>query len=189
MLIDHFPFSRDRFWDSPVKVALALALVSLLAPIGWTPPGSTLAITLQTLVLLVQAQLLGSWRGALVALLYLVAGALGLPVFAEGATGWAHLWGETGGFLWGFVGGAWLAGRLARGERHRLLRLLSGQALGHAFILLAGFGWPGWTGDTVATLARIWPGLLVKVLLGAGLVWLGEAVMRAITRRWGQEAP
>lgn len=56
---------------------------------------------------------LGSVRGGLAVLLYVAMGAAGLPVFNQGASGWEHLAGATGGYLVGFVVAAVLAGLCA----------------------------------------------------------------------------
>jgi biotin transport system substrate-specific component len=53
---------------------------------------------------------LGARRGVVATGLYLVAGFAGLPVFAGGAAGLAHLFGPTGGFLAGFLFAAFLCG-------------------------------------------------------------------------------
>ena len=53
----------------------------------------------------------GPSGGALSQAVYLLGGSMGLPVFAGGA-GWPVLFGPTGGFIWGFVPGAWVVGQL-----------------------------------------------------------------------------
>ena len=85
-------------------------------------------LTLQTLAILIVGLTFGSRLGAATLIAYLAEGAMGLPVFANGMNG-AALVGPTAGFLYGFVGMAWLAGLavergLARGVldgglRHR----------------------------------------------------------------------
>ncbi|MBN1104639.1 MAG: biotin transporter BioY, partial [Deltaproteobacteria bacterium] len=69
-------------------------------------------ITLQTLVLFVGAGLLGSRLGALSQVIYLLLGIMGLPVFAGGKAGLGVLFGPTGGYLIGFVAGAFVVGLL-----------------------------------------------------------------------------
>ena len=69
-------------------------------------------ITLQTLVLCVAAALLGARLGALSQVVYILLGIIGLPVFAGGKAGLGVLFGPTGGYLFGFMAGAYAIGKL-----------------------------------------------------------------------------
>jgi biotin transport system substrate-specific component len=89
---------------------------------------------------------LGPRLGAAALVAYLALGALGLPVFTDGVGGIARLWGPTGGYLAGFVVGAWLAGRWADRAAAQespgiraVVRLCLGLGLAHLVIL--GLGW------------------------------------------------
>ena len=73
-------------------------------------------MTMQTFAVLVIGMTFGPRLGAATVLLYLVQGAVGLPVFAgtpAKGIGIAYMVGPTGGYLIGFVAAAYLAGRLA----------------------------------------------------------------------------
>jgi len=96
-----------------VRLLLAnvvLALCSKIAiPLPWTP----VPLTLQTFGVLLIAVLFGARTSAIAALLYLVEGAAGLPVFQPfGATAAARLFGPTAGYLLAFPVAAFVAGRL-----------------------------------------------------------------------------
>jgi biotin transport system substrate-specific component len=69
-------------------------------------------ITLQTLFAGLAGALLGARLGALSQVVYLLIGIIGLPVFAGGKAGLGVLFGPTGGYLLGFVAGAWVIGAL-----------------------------------------------------------------------------
>jgi len=67
-------------------------------------------IVLSTLFALLSGLLLGSRWGLASMGLYLLVGAIGMPVFAGGKGGFAHFFGPTGGYLFGFVLASWLTG-------------------------------------------------------------------------------
>jgi biotin transport system substrate-specific component len=69
-------------------------------------------ITLQTLFLNLAAALLGGGLGALSQVVYVLIGIIGLPVFAGGKAGLGVLLGPTGGYLIGFIVGAYVVGNL-----------------------------------------------------------------------------
>lgn len=69
-------------------------------------------ITLQTFVLFMAGALLGGRLGALSQVVYILLGVMGLPVFAGGKAGLGVLFGPTGGYLLGFVAGAFVVGSL-----------------------------------------------------------------------------
>ena len=81
------------------RIGAAVALLAVSAMV--TVPLGPVPFTLQTLVLAMLPAILGG-RGAVAAVgLYLLAGALGLPVFSGFSGGVGQLLGPTGGFLWG----------------------------------------------------------------------------------------
>jgi len=77
-------------------------------------PHQPVPYTLQTLFVLLAGALLGKRNGALSQLIYLAAGAAGLPVFSHWGYGLARLAGPTGGYLIGFPVAAFVIGYLVQ---------------------------------------------------------------------------
>jgi biotin transport system substrate-specific component len=186
MLIDQLPpITKDTFWDAPIKVGLATALICLLAPIEFSITGD-IPVTCQSLMVILPAMILGANLGGIAVLLYLVAGLIGLPVFAEGSSGLDKLWGPTGGFLISFPVAAWLAGKMAAGRWGRkwvniLLTILSA----HVLILLIGFGWLGFMRGFENIVEKVYPllpGLYIKVGVGTIIIALANSIMARIAR-------
>jgi biotin transport system substrate-specific component len=165
-----------------VVVGMGALLVALLAqvriPLGFTP----VPITGQTFGVVLVGAGLGAGRGVAALALYVGLGALGLPFYAGGEGGWAHVWSSTGGYLIGFIPAAgligWLAERgLDRSPWKAFLAFQSGS------LVVFAFGVAGLMLTLPITLgeaARLgwWPfipGDLIKTALAAGLfpiVWL-----------------
>lgn len=137
------------------RVAAVVAVVSFAALTAvaaqWviTLPFTPVPITGSTFAVLLSGAALG-WRlGAASQALYLVAGIVGLPVFAEGGSGLATFAGSTAGYLVGFIFAAALIGRLAenRQDRHvstTVSAFLAGSGVIYAFGvagLMINFGW------------------------------------------------
>jgi biotin transport system substrate-specific component len=116
--------------------------IALSAQIAIPLPFSPVPVTGQTLAVLLTGALLGSRRGGLCLLAYLVEGIVGLPVFAGGKAGLAHLLGPTGGYLVGFIAAAYITGLLAeRGWDRRMGTTLLAMLLGNAVIYAFGLSW------------------------------------------------
>lgn len=98
----------QAFWIVTFSVVTAVAAIVGKIALPFTP----IPLTLQTLFVLLAGAVLGKRNGAIAMFLYLVYGASGLPVFAGGAAGFAHLIGPTGGFLIAFPITAFLTGYL-----------------------------------------------------------------------------
>jgi biotin transport system substrate-specific component len=75
-------------------------------------PIQPLPITLQTLFTDLAGVLLGGYTGALSQVIYVLLGIMGLPVFAGGKAGLGTLFGPTGGYLIGFILGAYMIGKM-----------------------------------------------------------------------------
>lgn len=95
-----------------VGFAVAIAAASQIAiPL----PGTPVPLTLQPMLVVLAGLWLGPRAGAAAMLLFLSAGAAGLPVFSPfGPPGLARLAGPTGGYLLAYPAAAFVAGTLAR---------------------------------------------------------------------------
>lgn len=171
--------SRPRHMlAAPLRPGLLLiagsAVMALSARIEipfWPVP-----MTLQVLACLTLAGIFGGrFAGAMIGL-YLLEGALGLPVFANAparGVGLAYLARPTGGYLAGFViaaivTGVWIhRGRLA--VLPTVLKMLAGLAIiyGLGVVWLAQF--TGWQSVTAVGVMPFLVGDFIKVLLAAAL--------------------
>jgi len=151
---------------------LATVFIAVFAQI--TIPLPYIPITGQSFAVLLVAYLLGWNRGMIAVLLYLFVGAIGLPVFAEGASGIAKLKGNSGGFLYGFVVAAFAVGYLAEKiEVSTFKKALGIMALGTGIILFFGVMHLSiHIGFQKALQYGLYPfiaGAVVKIVLGAGI--------------------
>ncbi len=91
-------------------VALFAALTAVGAMIRVPLPFTPVPFTLQVFFVLLAGGILGSKLGALSQIVYILLGAIGLPVFAGGSSGFGVILGPTGGYLIGFVPAAFIVG-------------------------------------------------------------------------------
>src|SRR6202171_1133262 len=146
----HFPLAEVLWPDraeggsgvlrAVILIALGTALLTLSAKINLPLP--YVPMTLQTLVVLMIGAAYGARLGAATIMVYLVEGAIGLPVFAGPVGGLAPMMGPTAGYLFGFVAAACITGWLSeRGWDRSVPRLFVAMGLGHIAILALGFVW------------------------------------------------
>jgi biotin transport system substrate-specific component len=159
-------------WADASLIVGASLLVALMAQVSIPLPFSPVPITGQTFAVLLVGAALGARRGAASLLLYLLEGAVGLPVFAGGTGGPAVLLGPTGGYLIGFVAAAWLVGALAgRGLDRRLPHALLAFLAGEAVIFLCGAAvlavYVGPANALPLGVIPFIPGELIKIALAA----------------------
>lgn len=110
-------------------IALFTGIISIFSQIS-IPLPSGIPMTLQTFIIQLAGVILGAKRGATATLVYVLLGAIGLPVYAGGVAGFGTLFGVTGGFLWAFPIMALLAGYGA--EKGTLPWLITGLIAGVA---------------------------------------------------------
>lgn len=99
-------------------MALASIFAAMMAVCAWVAiPVPPVGFTMQTFGVLMALGILGGKWGTVSTALYLLMGAVGLPVFAGFRGGAAALLDATGGFLWGFLAAGlvyWLLERLGK---------------------------------------------------------------------------
>lgn len=86
--------------------------IALLAIMSWICIPTTIPITLQTMGVFITVGLLGTKRGTLAIIAFLLLGLFGLPVFSKFQGGVGVLFGPTGGYLIGFIGTALVTGTI-----------------------------------------------------------------------------
>lgn len=101
--------SRMKSTLTIAKTGLFTAIIAILSQIA-IPLPSGVPITLQTFAIALCGYVLGSKNGSLSVLIYILLGALGVPLFANFNSGIGVLFGVTGGFIWGFLILAYLCG-------------------------------------------------------------------------------
>ncbi|WP_440770216.1 biotin transporter BioY [Natronorubrum sp. DTA28] len=92
------------------RAAVLAALLGAVAPVAIPLPLSPAPLTLQVLFVFLAGLVLGPVWGSVSMLLYLTAGAIGIPVFAGWEAGLGTLFGPTGGYLWSYPIAAALIG-------------------------------------------------------------------------------
>lgn len=158
-------------------LALILAgtlLISLAAQVSIPVPGSPVPITGQTFGVLLTAGALGFRRSIASTGLYLLIGAVGLPVFAQGKSGLEIVTGATGGYLVGFIVAAAVIGRLAElGWDRNLLGAIGAMLIGSVVIYAVGLPWLAYVAhfDAATTFEKglypYIPGDVLKLALAA----------------------
>lgn len=112
--------------------ALTAASAYLSIPVGEVP------VVLYNFFILLMGLLLG-WRwGTASIAVYLLAGSLGLPVFASGKGGLAILLGPTGGYLIGFLPAVFIIGFLSEKFNHRIIADIFAMLCGTVVIYALG---------------------------------------------------
>ena len=163
-----------KYFLAAAKVLFACILIAIMAQITIHLPGNLggIPITGQSLAVLVVSFLLPMKFGVPAVGLYVLLGAIGLPFYADGASGWEVLAGGSGGFLIGFVVAALLMGRLHSLGWHKYFgKALLAMLLGTLIIILCGLLrlgiLYGWEKALEYGFYPFWQGALVKILLGA----------------------
>ena len=168
-------------------VVLGTLLITLAAKINvpvWPVP-----VTLQSFAIAGLAAAFGVRIGVATVALYLLEGALGLPVFATGG-GLLYLAGPTGGFLIGFLVMAALIGFAAdRGASNRPLTMFAAMLGANAVMFALGFTWllalsgqAGWI-DQTNVLASAFDGA-VKPFIIWDILKMALAAL-TVTGVWG----
>lgn len=160
------------------RVAYTAAFIGLITLGGWiSVPFIPVPFTLQTFFVLLAAAVMK--RDAVIPVtLYVVLGALGLPVFHNGVAGLGVLLGPTGGYLAGFIPAALIAGFAC--ESGTAVIRVAGLACAVLLILLCGVAWLIVSTGMIPTAAFV---------LGLVVFIPGEAVKVGAVYLLGRELP
>ena len=127
-----------------VDLAYMAICASLIAICSWISIPATIPFTLQTFAVFCALELLGGKRGTVSICIFILLGAVGMPVFTGFNGGFGVLLGTTGGYIVGFIFIGiiyWLAEKLF-GEK--LLVRISAMVIGLLVCYTFGTAWFLW---------------------------------------------
>jgi biotin transport system substrate-specific component len=162
--------------SSILAILFGVALITLSAQTSLDIPFISTDIpgTWQTFAVLIFAYSTNRWLGFIAIMIYLALGYFGYPVFAEGASGSTVLFGKTGGYLSGFLVGAFVVGWLGeKGWATSFPKSLLAMAIGTWIILAIGTAYLanfiGWSDAFNYGFVPFWIGALIKIIVGASI--------------------
>ena len=171
---------QDRARECSKQAAIVIAaslFVALCARVSVPLPFTPVPLTLQNFGVLAVGLLLGSRRGFAALALYLVEGAIGLPVFSPSlvlGVGIARLLGPTGGFLLAYPLVAFVAGYIYEHTSRRFGWAAVSAIAAELVLFASGLGWLAVLTHSVALALKF--GLywfvfaeVIKVLMASGV--------------------
>ncbi|MBS5548786.1 biotin transporter BioY [Pseudoflavonifractor sp. An184] len=167
-----------RMAMTALMAAVTCVLAPMAIPIGPVP------ISFTNLAIYLSLYLLGWKRGTVSYLVYVLIGAVGVPVFSGFTGGLGKLAGATGGYIVGFIPMAVIAGLVIDQYRNRGLQL-AGMIVGTAVCYAFGTAWFCFVMDSTPMAALslcvipFIPGDLVKMLLA---MWVGPMIRRRLVQ-------
>lgn len=167
----------DHNQKSIVTVTLGLIAVCVISPLSI--PAEPVPVTLQTLILFLMTGIFGKKKGTLIAVLYLICGAIGFPVFSDFSSGLQKFTGPTAGFIWAFPFMCYLLGWLIEKYPKRYITYIFSFILVHLFLLIIGFLVlmiiTGTSDFPIQNMIYLFPGLIIKSIVGGILsLWLSK---------------
>lgn len=132
-------FMRDQKLKFLVVDALFAVIIALLAQVAI--PLGPIPLTGQTFAIGLAATILGARHGTISVLVYIVLGAVGIPIFQGMTAGIGIIFGPTGGFIIGFIFNALLTGWLLEKTKFTVPYAIVANILGAIVTLIFGVLW------------------------------------------------
>ena len=118
-------------------ISLIALFAAVIAVCSWISIPLTVPLTMQTFAVFLCGLMLGPGRALLAVIVYMLLGAVGLPVFANFNAGFGVLLGTTGGYIIGFIFTALLSGiagsRFSESLPKQILLMVLGLLLCYVF--------------------------------------------------------
>ena len=121
-----------------VYIAIGAALIAICS---WISIPTAVPFTLQTFAVFFVLLLLGGERGTIATLIYILLGAIGVPVFAGFSGGIGILFGSTGGYIIGFLFTGLIYMLFSRVFKKNIVIRIAALVLGLAVCYAFGTAW------------------------------------------------
>ena len=168
-----------RLTTCAIMAAIMCVLGPVSIPIGPVP------VSFTNLVIWLTVYLLGTRDGCISYLIYLLLGAVGLPVFSGFAGGVAKLAGPTGGYLIGFIFMALICGIILEKFERKIIPTYIGMVIATAVDYLFGTIWFVIEAQSTVAYALtvcVFPFIPFDLIKIAIAIFLGKAVRAAMIK-------
>lgn len=130
--------NKKKFTAKEISlIGMMVAFMAVCAQISITVPFSPVPFTMQTFAVMLAVLILGRKNGVIAVCVYVIAGGVGLPFFANFKSGFGAIMGATGGFIWGFILFAIVMGLFLDGKWN-LWKMIIGITLGSVVLFASG---------------------------------------------------
>ena len=155
------------------SIGLMTAFLCIMAP--WAIHIGPIPITLATFGLYLVSAVLGEKYATVSVVIYLILGAVGVPVFSGFSGGIQRLVGMTGGYLLGYVPCAFVIGLIISKTKKHFIWYLVAMLIGTVILYSIGTAWYIWqTGNTFFAalglcVVPFLPGDIIKIVAASVL--------------------
>jgi len=159
-----------------VAIIIVCAQISIPMPYG-------VPMTLQTFAILLAGMVLGPKKGTIAALVYVLLGAIGVPVFTAFAGGLGIIFGRTGGFILAFPFVALAAG--IGGRRKNIFWLILWLVIGTIILFIGGmlmFSFVTSSSLMVSFTLVVVPFIPTEIIKIVMVIVLGKVIKKALNR-------
>ena len=168
---------------SMTSIALMAAVICVVGP--FTLPIGPVPITLAPLAILLSVYILGTKKGTIALLIYLLIGAVGVPVFSGFTGGIGKLAGPTGGYLIGYIIFALIAGWFIHRFYDKVVIQFLGMVLALAVLYAFGTAWLAYSAGMTfgaALAVGVLPFIVFDLIKIVIAIALGRAVRSRLLR-------
>ncbi len=168
---------------SMTSIALMAAVICVVGP--FTLPIGPVPITLAPLAILLSVYILGTKKGTVALLIYLLIGAVGVPVFSGFTGGIGKLAGPTGGYLIGYIFFALIAGWFIHRFYDKVVIQFLGMVLALAVLYAFGTAWLAYSAGMTfgaALAVGVLPFIVFDLIKIVITIVLGRAVRSRLLR-------
>jgi biotin transport system substrate-specific component len=131
---------RESKWKT-LDLAYIGMFVALIAVCSWINIPTTVPFTLQTFAVFATVAILGMRRGTIAVAVYIILGAVGVPVFSGFKGGLGTLFGTTGGYIVGFLFTALITGGIIKAFGKKIWVMAVAMVLGLVACYAFGTVW------------------------------------------------
>ena len=164
-------------------IALMAAVTCVAGPL--TIPIGPVPVSLVPLVIYLSVYILGTKKGTLSLLIYLLIGAVGVPVFSGFTGGLGKLAGPTGGYMIGYIFMALIAGWFIHRFYDKVVIQFLGMVLGLAVLYAFGTAWLSVSAHmtfAAALTVGVLPFIVFDLIKIVIAIVLGRAVRKRLSR-------
>lgn len=167
------------------QVGLICAVFCIVCPIAFVVPISPVPVSFSLVALYLSVYLVGTRKALMGCGLYLLIGAIGIPVYAGGMAGLGRLFGPTGGYLLGYLCAVFIFGKFVEGKTAKW-KQVGAMVLGLLCLYVTGTTWLMLqTGLSVreAIIAGVVPYVIADGVKIVFTVFLGDGIRKRIGKR------